>query len=227
METILYALIGGVFPALVWLFFWLREDSRHPEPKRLILKTFLLGMGAVVLVLPAQKAINALIPGISALTMFIWVTFEEIFKFGAAYWGGLKSRDDNEPIDPIIYMITAALGFVALENVLFLVGPIIGNDVGQNTFFITSNLRFIGASLLHVVSSGIIGISLAFSFYHPKRERLTWVLISMISAILIHTAFNLAIIYWDNVGIILSFLTVWVGVVGLLLTFEKVKLIAR
>ncbi len=32
----------------------------------------------------------------------------------------LRSQDDDEPIDPSIYMITTALGFAAVENVLFL-----------------------------------------------------------------------------------------------------------
>ena len=56
-DIIFYALLGGILPALIWLAFWLREDYKHPEPRGLILRTFLLGMGAVILVLPFQKAI--------------------------------------------------------------------------------------------------------------------------------------------------------------------------
>ena len=29
----LFALIGGFVPALVWLWFWLKEDKQKPEPK--------------------------------------------------------------------------------------------------------------------------------------------------------------------------------------------------
>src|SRR3989338_329666 len=106
VETITYSLLGGILPALVWLAFWLREDYKHPEPRGLILRTFLFGMGAVILVLPFQKIVDASLPGTTLVTILLWVILEEIFKFSAAYIGGLKSVEDNEPIDPIIYMIT-------------------------------------------------------------------------------------------------------------------------
>ena len=129
VETVIYALLGGILPALVWLAFWLREDYRHPEPRGLILRTFTFGMGAVILVLPFQKVIAVFLPGMTLAAIFLWVVLEELFKFSAAYIGGLRSVEDNEPIDPIIYMITAALGFVALENALFLFGTIVGRDI--------------------------------------------------------------------------------------------------
>ncbi|OHA89101.1 MAG: hypothetical protein A3C70_02165 [Candidatus Zambryskibacteria bacterium RIFCSPHIGHO2_02_FULL_43_14] len=220
-----YALLGGILPSLVWLAFWLREDYKHPEPRGLILRTFLLGMGAVILVLPFQKIVDSFLPGTTTATIFLWVILEEIFKFGAAYIGGIRSVEDNEPIDPIIYMITAALGFVALENALFIFGPLIGEDITRSV--ITGNLRFIGASLLHVVSSGFVGVSLAFSFYKPRKTRIISTFIVLILAIIFHTGFNLAIIHWGNIGAIFAFGLVWTGVVALLVLFERAKRIAR
>ena len=133
--------------------------------------------------------------------------------------------EDNEPVDPIIYMITAALGFVALENALFIFGPLIGEDVTRS--IITGNLRFIGASLLHVASSSIIGVSLAFSFYKSRSRRTTLVILALILAVVFHTGFNLAILYWSNSGAMLAFSAVWISIVVLLLVFERVKAIAR
>ena len=43
---IFVAVIGGVLPALLWLFFWLREDRCEPEPRRYIIFAFLAGMAA-------------------------------------------------------------------------------------------------------------------------------------------------------------------------------------
>jgi len=169
--------------------------------------------------------VDILFPGTTLLAIILWVVLEETFKFVAAFLGGLKSTEDNEPIDPIIYMITAALGFVALENALFVVGPLIGKDVV--TSVITGNLRFIGASLLHVVSSGIIGVSLAFSFLKPRGQRVIFAVLALILAIILHSGFNLAIIHWDNDGAMFAFGLVWIGVILLLLAFEKAKMIAR
>lgn len=225
LETTIYALLGGVIPALVWLAFWLREDYKHPEPRGLVLRTFLFGMVAVILVLPFQKAVDGFLPGMTLAAILLWVILEEVFKFAAAYLGGLRSIEDNEPIDPIIYMITAALGFVALENTLFIFGPLIGEDITKSV--ITGNLRFIGASLLHIVSSGIVGVSLAFSFYKSVSTQVILTLFALILAVVFHTGFNLTIIHWDNSGAMFSFGLVWIGVILLLLAFEKAKKIAR
>ena len=138
IETLTYALLGGILPALVWLLFWLREDRKNPEPNNLILKTFLLGMISVILVLPFQKGVEMITPSLGALAILLWAILEEVFKLGAGYFGGLHSKEDNEPIDPIIYMITAALGFVALENTLFIMGPLLGEDVARTVLPATS-----------------------------------------------------------------------------------------
>ncbi|MEK7461874.1 MAG: PrsW family glutamic-type intramembrane protease [Patescibacteria group bacterium] len=225
LETTAYALLGGILPALIWLAFWLREDYKNPEPKKLILETFILGMCAVIIVLMLQKWVDIIFPGMTLIAIILWVIIEEIFKFIAAFWGGLRSTEDNEPIDPIIYMITAALGFVALENTLFIIGPLIGKDIV--TSVVTGNLRFIGASLLHVVSSGIIGVSLAFSFLKTKKQQIIFGILALILAIIFHSGFNLAIIHWNNSGAMIAFGMVWIGVIFLLLAFEKAKTIAR
>lgn len=224
-EAVMYALLGGILPAFIWLIFWLREDCKNPEPRGFILRTFIFGMCAVILVLPFQKIVDIFIPGMTFIAVTLWVVLEEIFKLCAAYFGGLKSVEDNEPIDPIIYMIIAALGFVALENALFLFGSLIGEDIAKSV--ITGNLRFIGANLLHVVSSGIVGISLALSFYKSKATRFIYVSIALATAIFFHTSFNLSIIHWGNSGTMLAFGLVWIGVIFLLLAFEKAKTIAR
>ncbi len=224
-EISLYALLGGVLPALVWLAFWLREDYKHPEPKGLILRTFLLGMSGVILVLPFQKAVDFLLPGLTLSAVILWVALEELFKLGAAYTGGLRSTEDNEPIDAMVYMVTAALGFVALENTLFIFAPLIGNDIVKSV--ITGNLRFIGASLLHVTSSGIIGVAIALSFYKSRQTRIHYVIIGFILATIFHSIFNVAIIRLGNSGAMFAFGMVWIGIIFLLLMFEKAKTIAR
>ncbi len=222
-NTVIYALLGGILPALVWLLFWLREDRKNPEPDRLILKTFFFGMVSVILVLPFQKAVDMAFPGPLwiIVPIILWAILEEVFKFVAGYFSGLHSIEDNEPIDPIIYMITAALGFVALENTLFILGPLLDQNIPQS--ILTGNLRFIGASLLHVIASGFIGVMLAFSFYKPLGKKIKAFFIGLAGAILIHIVFNILIVSYGEIGTALAFVGVWVGVICLLLTFERAK----
>ncbi|MDB5266457.1 MAG: hypothetical protein JWN89_272 [Parcubacteria group bacterium] len=221
IPTIIFALLGGLAPALIWLAFWLREDHKDPEPRMRIVKTFLAGSAAVILVLPLQKFVDSLFPGQTPVTFLLWATLEEGFKFAAAYFVAIRSLDDNEPLDPLVYMIVAALGFVALENALFIFNPLLQKDIAGSV--ITGNLRFIGASLLHTVSSSVIGSALALSFYKTKRERKILVSIAFVAAVLIHTVFNLFIIEQNDLGTFLTFATVWSGITMLMLIFEKVK----
>ena len=225
-NTIFYALIGGVLPAVVWLMFWLREDSKHPESPYLITKTFLFGMLAVLLVLPLEKLVNDHFPGMSPRAFFLWSLIEETFKFGVAYLIAIRTRDDDEPIDPIIYMITAALGFAALENALFIINPLLNNTILQKEIagaFYAGSFRFIGATLLHVVSSATIGIGFALTFFKSKGIKILWVTLAFVVAVVFHTAFNIFIFRLDASGRFITFSTVWGAVAILLLFFERVK----
>lgn len=214
-----YALIGGILPAILWLIFWLQEDSKKPEPRRLILRTFIFGMMAVFLVIPFQKSVDSIFPGVGLIAFLLWAILEEGFKLGAAYFGGLKSREDNEPIDPLIYMITAALGFVALENSLFIATPLLDNNSAMGV--VTGNMRFIGASLLHTFSSSIIGIALGLSFY-KKRARAWYALIAFVLAVSFHTIFNLTISF-NQAKTVHAFGAVWLGIIAVIFFFEKIK----
>ena len=117
-QTLLFALLGGVLPALLWLWFWLKEDKKSPEPRGLIFMSFVAGMMVVPLVIPFQQFAATYFFGIIALTS--WAATEEILKFLAAWLFVLRRKEMNEPIDAVIYMITIALGFSAFENALYL-----------------------------------------------------------------------------------------------------------
>src|SRR6185503_10263021 len=127
---ILAAALGGVLPALAWLWFWLREDSKHPEPRRLIALAFIAGMICVVVAVPIEKAVQPLFAS-TTLVFTAWSIIEELLKFLFAYATVLRLADDDEPIDPVIYMVTTALGFAAAENTLFLLSPLSGGTVLQ------------------------------------------------------------------------------------------------
>jgi RsiW-degrading membrane proteinase PrsW (M82 family) len=118
-------------------------------------------------------------------------------------------------------MIVAALGFVALENTLFIINPLLQQDIAGS--IVTGQLRFVGASLLHIVSSSTIGASLAFTFYKNKHIKRMSLFGGFLLAVFFHTAFNLFILNAGNLGTFLTFSTVWAGVAILFWIFEKVK----
>lgn len=220
-STIFLSLLGGVLPALFWLWFWLKEDRLHPEPRLRIMTVFLGGMASVFLVLPLERLVfNESALEISVLTVFLWAAIEELMKFLSAFITGLRKREMDEPVDAIIYMITAALGFSALENSLFISNLI---DVGLfSQSIITGNSRFLGATLLHVASSAAIGVMMGLAFYKKPKIKNFFLFTGLCVSILLHTIFNLLIIKFEN-NLFLVFSGVWVLIVLLLVMFEKVK----
>lgn len=217
--AIFIAILGGVLPALIWLAFWLLEDRCRPEPKRYIFLCFLAGMVAV---LPALLIERAMIPHASGTTLlFGWAATEELVKFAAACIAALWWATYDEPLDAVIYTVTAALGFSALENVLFLLTPIQQGDLLRSV--ITGDLRFIGATLLHTLSSATVGVALALAYYKPAAMRRLAALVGLILAIALHTLFNFFILGSSSGSTFWIFLIIWAGIVGILFTLERVK----
>ncbi len=224
-----YALVGGVLPALVWLWFWMHEGHEHNEPRHVISLTFLFGMCAVFAVFPFQKAVFLVFPSLEASdwpVILIWAFFEEAVKFLAAYIYAFHIKEVyDEPIDAFVYMMTAALGFSALENTLFLLTPLLqGDTIGS---IMTGNLRFMGASLLHVVSSGALSIFIAFTFYKSRFKKFIWIFIGLITAALLHSLFNFFIIRSEQESLFIIFSFVWLTTILLIVALERIKLIKK
>ena len=183
--------------------------------------SFLGGMLAVILVLPLQSLVYKITNSENSLSFFLWASLEEIFKFGTVYLLALRNSENDEPVDSVIYMIVSALGFVALENTFFLMDLIHAGDFYG--VFITGNLRFIGSSLLHIVSSGTVGIFMALSFYKNKSKKILYTVCGLFVAIVLHTLFNIYIMNVPDNSILLVFGLVWIAIIALLLIFEKIK----
>lgn len=218
---ILIALAGGLLPALAWLWFWLREDSKHPEPRNLIALAFLAGMITVAVVIPIQQGAALYFGAGTTLTFIFWAIIEEVAKYLAALFTVLPRRENNEPIDAVIYMVAVALGFAAVENALFLLNPAVSGHI--LTTILTSDLRAIGATLLHILSSATIGVALAISYWKPIKQRIFYALGGVILASVLHAGFNFFILHTKDEFLLRTFVVVWVGIVVLLALLEGVK----
>ena len=217
----LIAFLGGLIPALLWLWFWHREDRKHPEPTGLVVLAFITGMVTVPIVVPFEKLVAHSFVGATGAIIVLWAVIEEAFKFVAARISILGRAAVDEPVDEMVYMITVALGFAALENTLFMLGPIGNGDI--ITSFITGNFRFIGATLLHTLASATVGIFLALGFYKPSLVRRLYAALGLILAIALHAVFNFFIMKSTGGKVLYVFLFVWLGIIVLLAVFEKVK----
>ena len=229
----------GLLPSFAWLIFFLREDL-HPEPKKIILKVFLSGFCITFAVIAIQFAFQDIlnfykISGASLLYLSIFALVEEILKFIAVYFVIRKCKFFDEPVDAMVYMITAALGFAMLENIAIMVSIAnISEALGAIT------IRFVGATLLHALSSGIVGYWWAkglMSIKNSKSEPQSicdypenvdtskiWnqIIIGIVIATVLHTLFNYLIIISEDV-IIYPVIFLTIMAMFIFWDFEKIK----
>jgi len=209
----------------VWLLFFLREDT-CPEPKRLILYTFGAGAFVSLFVLVVQYAFQQSILGLGGNILLIIMglaLIEELFKFIAAYWVIDKDRAFNEPVDAMIYMIVAALGFATVEN-LFVLGNSFSiiNLASFSIVTTTLLLRFIGATLLHSISSALVGFYWAKGKLLQKKKK--FILTGILFATLIHGIFNYLIEYFQDKNLLVyPSIFLLIALFFIFIDFEKLK----
>ncbi len=222
--TVFFALLGGILPTVFWLWFWLKEDDLHPEPRGLLILSFLVGMLATACAYPIEKFIATNITANDFTLLTLWAITEEVLKFIGIYIVAIKSKYFDEPIDGVVYFITIALGFSALENTMFLFNPLGTGDALAT--ILLGDFRFIGASLLHVAASGTIGIAIALSYYSEVWEKRIWLTVGLVAAIILHTTFNFSIIISEGTYLYEIFVGLWTYIIAVLLVCEKIKRMA-
>jgi RsiW-degrading membrane proteinase PrsW (M82 family) len=251
---LLLSVLLGLVPGFAWLIFYLSEDP-HPEPKRLIVYTFIVGIVSGFFTIIIEELFNAAtaavgIPSLAALTQIIQTSaggaaaatgidattilqllflllglaaIEELMKFSAAYFAVGKSPELDEPIDAMIYMIVAALGFATLENIGAITNVAAAAASGQGAIFVnifeTVSLRFVGATLLHSLTSAIVGYHWALGIMHKKVPH--YLASGLIFATILHACFNYLILNYAPIGYSVLFLLV-IGFF-VLNDFEKLK----
>lgn len=220
-KQLIYAVLGGMLPAIAWVIFWVNgEEDDTKEPTLAIILTFIIGMLAVLLAIPAEHFVQSYISD-QKLTTIVWAGIEELLKFITILFIISRSNLIQRPIDYPMYFIVGALGFAGLENILFLMNP----ETVSNTsvWLVTGNLRFLGSTLLHAISSGIIGISMGIAFYQNWRDSFILIIIGIISAITLHSVFNLFIMNGSNQEFFRIFGFLWVVTIISILLFEKLR----
>ena len=193
--------IAGLAPSLIWISFYLRKDT-HPEPRSLLTKTFLMGVILSPIAVVFQYWFINFADRFSfspqGYSFFLWAAFvEELVKYYAVKTIVFRNPDFDEPVDAMIYMITAGLGFAAIENILvmFKVASMEGAAIALQVWF----LRFIGATFLHALSSGLVGYFLAGGWFYPKLAK-KLIITGLFLATAFHFTFNMFLSLSDQFG---------------------------
>jgi len=202
-----FYIILGFIPSVIWLSFYLRKDA-HPEPNSMVLRIFIWGMLLAPLAIILEIILIWLLnPSANPLAFLSQMTrdhffkiilastlvpalVEEYLKYSVVKYRVLKNPEFDEPVDAMLYCIIAGLGFATVENLLILLKyPLapLGQALG------TTSLRFLGATLVHALASGMVGYWLARGLLHANQRK-KLILTGLTIAIIFHGCYNYLII---------------------------------
>ncbi len=226
--TVFYPLIVGLLPSLVWTLFYLHEDEDHPEPRKILFYAFLAGGASTFFVFGPQMWLSQYLPTLgiaqfSFASLFMLAGLEELFKFLAVYIVISKRKEFDTPIHAMVFMVIASLGFAAVENIAAIVTH--GNTLqpwflGSQALEVTS-LRFVGATLLHTISSAFVGYYWALAMIE-RRNFVPLIAEGIGIGTLIHAIFNGLIVSFGPTTILATLLLVTMSFF-VLNDFEELK----
>ena len=183
-----FLVMASFLPAGFWAWFFRQQDRYEQEPLGPLLLTFAAGMLAVPAAVLLEEPFRSSIDAGSLLTRVV-VAFvvvglgEEALKLLAVYIIAYRRAEFSEVIDGMIYGITAALGFAAVENLLYTLA--FGIEIAP--------ARALVSSLAHGAFTGLGGYHLGrarFASQGAGRE----IFLGLITAASLHGLYNTLII---------------------------------
>ncbi len=220
----------GLLPGFAWLLFYLQEDT-HPEPKRMIAMVFAAGVLSAIVALFMEIGASCVAAShladcskkisdgvdLTPLLLIVFAAIEELVKFGAVWFTVAKTKYFDEPIDAMVYMAIAALGFATLENIGALLGQ--SSEPFMTGLFETATFRLVGTTLLHTLTASVIGYFWALEIRNFKSGK--FLLYGLVLAIALHVIFNYLILMYSN----LIYPIVFVAIAGFFVLgdFDKLK----
>ena len=219
-NTLSLALIAGVIPALIWIFFWIRETRERPRTFGSFFFAFLGGVFMVVMALPVEKFMLGFSNDPNTLTV-LWAGSEEALKFIAFMLVLFMSSSIESPIDYPVYMMIVALGFSGFENSLYFLQPL---QSGTTTILILAgSMRFLGTTLMHAVVSCLPGIALGFAYFKNRTTKFIAALVGLSLAITGHSLFNLFITEKPDITFFTILACVWLLTIVIMILFERLR----
>jgi RsiW-degrading membrane proteinase PrsW (M82 family) len=191
---IILVLLLSVAPCALWLWYFSGRSPYKRPAWRVLGLTFALGALATAPALALNLAGQSLFINLfgharlsRVLTLFFVIgPVEELLKLLVVYFYAYRRKEFDEPLDGVIFSATAALGFAAIENVIYLAR----ND--PTLVLLRGPLSNPG----HALFSALWGLSLSKAKAAPNllRERAPIVARGFLLASLLHSLFDLSLL---------------------------------
>ncbi len=188
-------------PGIFWLWYFYRKDRIEPEPKKMVVKAFFMGMVAVFPAAAIEFPFSA--AGTMVLAVIVAPIVEELLKYLFVNYGAYRDAEFNEPMDGIIYACAVALGFASVENVAYLLQAYIDPDKFSGLISISSSygrvsIIFVLRALLtvpgHALWSSMWGYALGWAKFSDEAKGKRLVRNGIVLSIIFHSIFNLLLV---------------------------------
>lgn len=185
----MYLLLLALAPAIIIMIYVYFRDKYEKEPIKLILKGILLG---AIVIFPVGLFENYLLSFSKAydpITKAAWDGFvvagaiEEAFKFFMVFILIWRNPNFNEKFDGIVYAVSVALGFAAVENIFYVFS---GNSMQVGI------VRAFTAVPGHTIFGIVMGFYLGLARFSPKG-RGRWLLMAFVVPWMLHGIYDFLI----------------------------------
>ena len=179
MADKIFLFLIAILPTLALLLFFVYSD-KFKEPKKTVLSTFILGIFIIAplevfhygtqMILGEPIEYNAFFRAIFAAAFL-----EELFKFCVLFFFCTKFTEFNEPMDGIVYGITASLGFAFWENLQYIYMP--DRDITESLQ--VAWMRAFTAVPSHAFDGVIMGFFIGRHYFRDYKSKinLVWALL--------------------------------------------------
>jgi len=185
---LLIAVAGTLLPIGALLQYFYTRDL-HREPRFVLAWTFILGVLAIGPVLLVALPLSLALPrSAGPLAAALYEAFalaaipEEFFKLLVVKRYSARRPSFNEPMDGLVYGATAALGFAALENALYVAAG----------GWVTALARSLTAVPMHAAAGAILGHSVARAKFSPAGR--SAVARGLLAAVAVHGLYDFGLL---------------------------------
>jgi len=184
----------AVAPGLAICIYIYWKDKFDPEPKRLLIWAFILGVLSIIPAVILESAVLKL--GIvyadsllkTAIYSFAGVAIiEEAVKFFVVFRFLYPKKEFDEPFDGITYCVMASMGFATLENIAYTI------DYGAAT----GVLRMFTAVPAHAAFGVIMGYFLGLAKFNTERSN-TYLAYALFVPAILHAAYDFPLLLAED-----------------------------
>ncbi len=215
--TLLYL---AILPSILLGFYIYHKDIVEKEPISLLLRSFIGGIIAGLLVIIASIYLDIQNYSLENLYRTLFYSFvlvsllEEGMKFLLTYLICYKNKEFNYQYDGIVYASFVSLGFATIENVLFIASS------GTLQTAIYRGILTVPAHVCFAIFMGYyLGLAKHWRRYKNQKKEISYLLKSLFVPIMLHGFFDFCLFSGNMIGLLFFLLFICILYV---LCFKKV-----